>query len=101
MVGQLVRFLLFVVLMIALPGYASQYIGVTYSDPYGFWSIWPGLIAPFPPMGVFLSWLASLAGVDFLANANVIGLPSSDWTFDYIGFALALMTSAGAAQSRR
>jgi hypothetical protein len=88
------------VLLFSIAGCANHYGAATVDEPYGFWSgFWHGMIFLFSMIGVAISWLGSLAGLEILESVTIIGRPNTGWTY-YLGFALGALTSSSSTAQR-
>lgn len=86
------RSFLGVILLASLAGCAHHYMGVSASDPYGFFSgVWHGITFPFALLANIVSWVISLFGGSFLEGIQIIGRPNTGF-FYYLGFAFGFMT---------
>ena len=78
-------------IMLLLSGCAAHYSAEAVSDPYGLFSgIWHGAISGLTITVNIISWVLSLAGIDFLSNVQIIGRPNTGF-FYYLGFAVGFM----------
>jgi hypothetical protein len=81
---------------VVLVGCANHYTPATFTDHYGFFSgVWHGIIFLFSLIGVFISWILSLAGINFLDSVQIIGRPNTGLWY-YVGFGFGLLCLTGA-----
>lgn len=97
------RYLVLITALLFLNGCAQHYTGVTYSDPYGFFSgILHGFIFPFALIANIVSWVLSFIGINIFTDIQLVGRPNTGFLFYYIGyfFGLSAWGGGGAAGSR-
>lgn len=95
--GLFTKYLLVLSLVaVALVGCANHYTPATFTDYYGFFSgVWHGIIFPFSLVGVSISWILSLVGINFLDSVQIIGRPNTGFLY-YLGFGFGLLCLTGA-----
>ena len=93
-----IRPLLLLMFLMLITGCAAQYEGVSYYDPYGFFSgLLHGLVAPIALLLKLLDWVTNIIGVDVLGEIYAIGKPNTGLTY-WLGFILGLCFWSGGGQ---
>ena len=86
-------FLLMVLMVVT--GCAAQYHGVSYNNPYGFFSgLLHGLVAPIALLLKLFDWVTNIIGVDLLGEIYATGKPNTGLTY-WLGFILGLCLWSG------
>ena len=95
------RRLLVLLCCVALAGCATHWDAARAAEPYGFlWGIWHGAIWSFALIGVVISWLFSLVGVDFLSSIELVGRPNTGFGY-WAGFVIGFLCFGGSAAGGR
>ncbi len=87
------------IFIIIFTGCAKHYVGLSYSEPYGFFSgILHGIIFPFALIGKAISWILSIFDIHIFTNIQFVGQPNTGLWFYYIGYFFGLTVWAESAK---